>query len=264
MSIIPEKLKPSAHRCLNWLAASRKLFLPEYFNLTVKSRYILHGIDEPDIRYVADKFLSKGDVVIDVGANVGLTARAFANAVGETGCIHAIEPERMNFNYLCANMLDFPNVVTHRCAFAADSGTRKLCLNSISGTGNSLFGEAEDVVQKITCFTFDEFCENEEICHIDCIKIDVEGAEIEVLKGMGTTFSRFPNLLLLVELCPVNLERAGRSGQELVDFLTECAFDLYVIEESKGSFSIKKEARPMNSLGSRPYINLLCSKRALV
>jgi FkbM family methyltransferase len=260
MTIIPKKLKPAAHHVMNLLVGCRGLHLPLYFSLRNKFRYLVCGIAEPDIAFVASNFLKHGNTVIDVGANVGMTARTFAKAVGKSGRVHAIEPERSNFSYLCANTLSTPWVTPHRFAFAKDSGTRELCLNPICGSGNSFFGDTLGDLQRVPCLTFDEFCEQEDIAKIDCIKIDVEGAEIEVLMGMTETLKSFPDIILLIELCPENLERAGSCGRNLLELLTDLGFTSHVLEEVKGSFQLEFYPDLLDAIGSRTYINLFCSK----
>lgn len=257
-NIVPEALKPAAHRVMDAAMAVCGLHLPRYFNLTVKAKYLINGVDEPDIRFVADKFIKPGDCVIDVGANVGLTARAFARAVGPSGRVVAIEPEMSNFSYLCANTLRVPWIEQHRLAFSASEGTRQLCINPVSGTGNSFYGDTAGVSQRVQCLTFDEFCLREGMGKIDWIKIDVEGAEPEVLGGMNATLKNNPQARLLIELCPANLDRAGSSAESLLASLRELGFRADVLLPSGSSFEVKVTPDPLACLNGRSYLNLIC------
>lgn len=253
-------MKPAAHRVMDSFLALFGLHLPFYFNLKIKLRYLIRGIDEPDIRFVAEKFIRPGDCVIDVGANVGLTARAFARAVGPHGQVVAIEPERSNFSFLCANTLRYPCVQSYRLAFSSSPEVRQLCLNPVSGTGNSFFGDNEGAVQSVKCLTFDSFCAEEDIVKIDWIKIDVEGAELEVLGGMDVALKRNPNARMLIELCPINLERAGSSAQALLDRLGELGFRVDVLAEFGSSFKVESTSAPEDFLDGQTYINLVCTR----
>lgn len=264
MHIIPKRLKPYAHKLVDSLGSYTGIVLPPYFNLKIKCKYLIRGFDEPDIAFISDEFIRDGQTVIDVGANIGLTARSFAKSTGPSGRVYAIEPERSNFAYLSFNTREMPWVSTHRLAFSANSGSRILRINPVSGTGNSFFGESTSAAQEVNCLTFDEFCCLEKIDTIHCIKIDVEGAELEVLQGMTDTFERNPDLLLLIELCPINLERAGKSGSELLELLRGLGLSVYVLNENSGSFSIGTHLNPLETLGDRSYINLVCSKRDLL
>lgn len=261
MTITPKFARPLLHRIIDLILALRGLHLPSYNNLTAKFRYLRKGVDEQDIQFVAQKFIQPGACVIDVGANAGLTAKAFAKAVGKTGRVVAIEPERSNFSYLCANNLKYPWVEPHRLAFSANSETRDLRLNPVSGTGNSFFGDSSHPVQKVRCLTFDKFCKQEEIFQIDWIKIDVEGAELEVLGGIEETLERNPNVQILIELCPMNLERAGSSTDALMMRLRELGFKIDVLNETKNGFVIEECADPSEFLESKFYINLICTRK---
>lgn len=259
--MIPKILKPAAHRLMDAFLAVFQLNLPHYFNLKTKLRYLVRGIDEPDIQYIAERYIKLGDHVIDVGANIGLTARAFAKAVGSDGEVHAIEPERSNFNYLCANSLSWPQIIPHRLAFSVNEGYQKLYLNPVSGTGNSIYGNSSHSSQIVKCLTLDRFIEQEAIQRIDWIKIDVEGAELDVLEGMRSIIQQQPDIRLLIEYCPSNLERAGTSAGALIDKLNELGFNADVILATAGSFRLESTNDPSELLGQKNYLNLICSKK---
>lgn len=260
MHLIPNSMKPTAHHVMDALLAVFGLHLPSYFNLSTKLQYLIRGIDEPDISFIAEQFIKPGECVIDVGANVGLTARAFARAVGHHGRVVAIEPERSNFSYLCANTLRFPCVEAHRFAFSSSSEARALFLNPVSGTGNSFFGETNGCIQKVHCLTFDEFFAREEIGKVDWIKIDVEGAELEVLGGMDVTLKNNPQARMLIELCPGNLERAGSSAETLLSKLRDLGFRVDVLSEYGNSFRVEVTQDPLKFLKGKAYINLSCQR----
>lgn len=255
--MIPDAIKPTLHRLFDKCSALVGLQLPGYFNLKVKLRYLLRGIDEPDLGYVMERFIKPGDVVVDIGANVGLTARAFARACGPQGCVHAVEPERRNFGYLCANVLRYPWVVTHRLAFSASSGAVDLWLNPVSGTGNSFYRGNGGALQRVPCQTFDEFWESEGTERLDWVKIDVEGAELEVLKGMAESLRRYPRLKILIEYCPQNLEKAGVAPTAVLKYLTDFGFKPSAIVADDNGYRLVATDQPGDFMGGRDYLNLM-------
>lgn len=262
--MIPKFLRPTLHRVIDRIAAAFGLHLPSYFNIRIKLKYLLRGIDEPDIQYLSNRYLKKGDIVIDIGANIGLTSRAFARAVGKAGQVHSLEPERRNFALLCANTISFPQVMTHRLAIAATRGRRALHLNPVSGTGNSFFGSVTDQIQNVDCLTFDDFLAEQEISKPACVKIDVEGAELEVLQGMPDLLRINPNLLLLIELCPANLESAGWNSNDLLSRIQGMGFVVHYLKERGNSYHLERLKSVANALGVKPYINLVCARTDLV
>lgn len=109
----------------------------------------------------------------------------------------------------------------------------------VQRTGNSFFGDTNGNIQKVQCLAFDEFCERENLGRIDWIKIDVGGAELEVLGGgMKSTLEGNPQARILIELCPDNLKRASRSADELLSRLHELGFRVDALAETVSSFKV--------------------------
>lgn len=259
--MISKPIKPAAHRFLDMVLRTFNLYLPQYFNLKTKFRYLLCGIDEPDIHYVARNYIRKGQCIIDIGANVGLTARAFGKAVGSNGSVHAIEPEYSNYKYLCANTLHLPQVIPHRIAISDRDEIRTLKLNPVSGTGNSLYGAETGDTQNVKCMSLESFFKEQQINHVDWIKIDVEGAELDVLEGISSSIETLPGLHILIELCPTNLKRAGATSDQLISKLKNFGYTVEAIIENGDSFIIQKIDDVSKTMGSKSYINLMCTRK---
>ena len=135
---------------------------------------------------VLSHFVKPGHCVIEVGANIGSHTVALAKAVGPRGRVVAIEPQRIIHQYLCANValnsLDNVEAYWAGCGAAADA----LVVPSVDyfapvrqnfgGVSLTADGDGEEVVVR----TVDEIL-NDRAVHL--IKIDVEGMELDVLKG---------------------------------------------------------------------------------
>src|SRR5699024_5557499 len=126
-------------------------------------------------------------VVIDVGANVGYYSRLIARAVKETGKVIAFEAESENYRCLCKNIIDYPQVTPIAMAVADKNSLSELHLSSHSSchsvlnTGN----HQSQASIKAPSVKLDSFWNLYlDRTPIDCVKIDVEGAEILVLDGM--------------------------------------------------------------------------------
>ena len=134
---------------------------------------------------VIRKFLSsENQVLFDVGANTGDWTKN-ALAVSKKNFIHAFEPCQATFEKLRSN--NFPsNVVLNNTALGSIQGEQEFFNYGDGSTINSLyrrdlFSHAEKEIIKIN--TVDNYCENNSVNKIDFLKIDVEGNELEVLRG---------------------------------------------------------------------------------
>jgi FkbM family methyltransferase len=155
-------------------------------NLLVRGQFGRHEIDQ------CARFIRSNSVVIDVGANVGVHTVHFAQCA-PSGRVISIEPSRSTFQYLLRNIAHLANVVPLNVALSDTTGIQSFFVasdNAYSGLKDT--GRKSIVRQElIACFTGDgilsPLCENE---RVDFIKIDVEGLELQVLRGLKAIISR--------------------------------------------------------------------------
>jgi FkbM family methyltransferase len=125
-----------------------------------------------------------GAVVVEVGANIGTHTQALSRCVGETGYVYAYEPQRVVFQTLCANLAvnSIVNVDARPSAAGAEAGFVLIPdidyaqLGNFGGVDVSSFSSG----RKVRKVRLDDDLELE---RLDLIKIDVEGMELDVLKG---------------------------------------------------------------------------------
>ena len=129
---------------------------------------------------------SMNQTVVDVGAYVGMFAVRAATLVGIRGTVVAIEPSSRNLKYLRRNTMLIPNIVIAPVAAGAITGKGKL---SISGASpcHTLLPERNNETEDVIIDTLDNILASRGIEKVDFIKVDVEGYEIEVLKGATET-----------------------------------------------------------------------------
>jgi FkbM family methyltransferase len=140
--------------------------------------------------YGLETALEPGDVVLDLGGHVGAFTVRAARAVGPKGKVIAVEPSRENFRMLCANveLNGLTNVIPLNQGAWSSRTRLNLTLSMLSG-GHS-FGEQHvkgyetSEVESVEVDTVDAILERLGVDRVDFVKIDVEGSEIEVLKGM--------------------------------------------------------------------------------
>jgi FkbM family methyltransferase len=162
------------------------------------------GKHEPYFQELFERVLGKGSVFIDVGAHLGgFTVRA-SRIVGERGLVVAFEPDFSNYFYLLKNIMlnECENVVALPLAVYSSTGS-VLSFNISTQSGHSsITGLHKDEAlfrTYVYTVTIDDVVERLSLRRVDVIKIDVEGAEIDVLKGCGRTLETYrPTLLIEV------------------------------------------------------------------
>jgi FkbM family methyltransferase len=135
--------------------------------------------------------LKRGDTVVDIGAHVGTFAVKAAHAIGNEGRVIAIEPEPNNFALLLRNIETngLTNVVAVRKAGWSTKGKSKLHLASHQGADSlraDTFYRTKDRDKSITVEvdTVDNMLRESGLPQVNFIKMDIEGSELEALKGM--------------------------------------------------------------------------------
>ena len=131
--------------------------------------------------------IRSGSTVIDVGANIGIWTIGAAKRTGPSGKVHAFEPLKSNFSRLLSNieLNRVSNVLPQNVALSDRAGTLRFfpSPNKNSGVG-LLKPEGWDVPTcGVEAITLDGYCEQRQIGSVAVLKIDVEGAELLVLKG---------------------------------------------------------------------------------
>jgi FkbM family methyltransferase len=152
----------------------------------------------------------QGDIVVDVGAHIGRYTIIASKRVGTNGKVIAIEAHPGNYEMLNRNieLNGLTNVTTLNYAVYSKETKIKLFLpgeksnRTIYNTLISTRATDEEKFVEVNADTLDDLLQNNEISHADInwIKIDVEGAELEVLKGADSIMSHSKNITLLIEV----------------------------------------------------------------
>lgn len=258
-----DALRKVALKGINLIFLSRGFKLPPYFSLRDRFETLRHW-PEPDVRHLCRRLLRAGATVVDVGANVGFLTRHFSRLVGPSGKVFAFEPDPLNFRFLEFNTRACQNVERAQIAISDNAKPALLHLNVTSGAGNSLVSQTHFVESvPVSCVSLDDFCETRGNPQLDLVKIDVEGAEVKVLQGMKQTISRLPDLQLIVEHCPKNLENAGIESDAVYTALKMLDLSITAIREDSSlkNVAVFDDLEPL--LNRQGYVNLLCSRAKL-
>lgn len=145
-----------------------------------------------------------GDVFIDIGAHIGRYTIIGSKRIGANGKVVAIEPHPDNFEMLNRNIRlnRLTNVTTLNSAVYDKEMRVKLYLGDELGgsSGHSLIANAGEKFVEVNANTVDYLLQSLGIREVNWIKIDVEGAEFEVLKGAHNVLANSKDLVLIIEL----------------------------------------------------------------
>ena len=186
---------------------------------------ILSGGVETDERRFVEGILQPGMNVLDIGAHHGLYSLLASRKVGAGGRVLAFEPsprERLKLlRHLRLNRCR--NVQVQPCALGSAQGEADLFVVKSFSTGcNSLRPpDTPEPAQmlRIPVLTLDACLRQEKMDRVDFVKLDVEGGEMEVLKGAADLLGRRPRPLILCEVQDIRTRPWGYAAREIIEFL---------------------------------------------
>lgn len=177
--------------------------------LIAHSKLMSGAESNPDDEFLA--LIQAGDCVWDIGANVGTYTMAFADQAGPSGRIVAFEPSRENRQRLTAVTAGRETITIRDEALGAMAGTVRFVQGGASGVTSRIdYDGSEEKSYDVTVARADTLLG--ELPAPNVIKIDVEGAEGDVLEGIGDMLRRADLRVVYVEVHFGILERRGRVG----------------------------------------------------
>jgi FkbM family methyltransferase len=188
---------------------------------------------ESHVSTVLESLLQSGDTFIDVGANIGYFALMAASIVGPRGRVIAFEPNADNYEMLreSTRANDFESILTiHPAAVSDMVGMLSFSTGGLEGNGrivNAVEAEAETIpLPLVQAVTLDDALR--ECGRIDVIKMDVEGAEARVWRGMSELVRRHKPIIVF-EFSPILLQVTSEVAPEAFLEAAQAAYDLYII-----------------------------------
>jgi len=131
-----------------------------------------------------------GDIVFDVGSHIGVFTLKASKLVGDAGCVYAFEPEPVNFTILRQNISlnNAQNVRISNKAISSSIGALRLNTDPSNTGRNSVRFLSHSEKEKdssipVSSTTLDEIIQKYKLHKVDFLKLDVEGHELEVLRG---------------------------------------------------------------------------------
>jgi len=200
---------------------------------------IYMGDFEPEVLSYFLRNIKPGMVIFDVGANIGYFTTIMAKLVGSGGKVHAFEPSRREFGSIKKtigqNRQD--NIVLNHSALSDKTGTvimniakseNMAALNTIGNVSHPAAKEGDFDQVEVQLDTIDNYITTGGFQRVDLIKIDVEGAELMVLKGAEETLKRY-RPQIICEFSDLTTKGFGYQAKEIFDWLAQKGYRAYRI-----------------------------------
>lgn len=191
---------------------------------------------EPGTGDVLRRLVQPGMVVADVGANIGLLTLIMAWAAGPSGKVIAFEPEaipRANLEKM-RHLNGLSWVEVRDQAVGAQAGQLTFHVSDIIGH-SSLYALPETEGSReiqVEVVRLDDVAPAK---RMDVVKIDVEGAELDVLAGMSGLIAKNKDLAIVAEFGPEHLGRVGQTPAQWFKAFADAGFKAYIIDEATGA-----------------------------
>jgi FkbM family methyltransferase len=214
--------------------------------------------------------LFTGGHILDVGANIGYTAGVFAAAIQPGFQVLAFEPSSENFHHLQRSIAQqgLAHVIVARRAGIADrAGTMELVLNpdhpgdhhmAPSAGGGEAAGGA---VERVPVITVDEAVRSAGASPIAFIKIDVQGYELHVCRGMIATLEANPAAAVVLEYSPDSIRQYGGDPEGISRVFAPRGYAAYRVTQRGRLEALDVHALP-GALPAPGYIDILFTRAA--
>lgn len=204
------------------------------FDPSIKLMY--HGIYETGIVDLFKRYLHEGDTFIDVGANIGYLSAVASGIVGKQGQVHSFEPVPRYFDRLksFASMNPDRRIVANQLALGEAESTATINVTSLPNIGwNTLVPgmmNRENVGQSIEVPVrrLDAYIGQNGLQKIALIKIDTEGFEFPVLKGLSNYLAN-NKPVFMVEVAPSAYPLLGVSLSQLKEYMSGLSYRAYAV-----------------------------------
>jgi len=202
------------------------------------------GTYEAGTLHIMARCLRPGDTFLDIGANIGLMTLAASRAVGGTGQVHTFEPLPESRTILERNLVlnHTQSVVVHAAALGSRAQRSTLYAFESTDRGMATLIPPATALSSVDVevLPLDEIIQAQRLMDVRMVKIDVEGWELEVLKGATKLLAQENPPILCIEYCAI---RPGHRGTilDLTRWLTRInSYRLYRLEFGKNHVGLLK------------------------
>jgi len=225
-------------------------------------------------RYAEDPFAGlaarnahffRGGHILDVGANAGYTASVFAKLLDPTFCVYAFEPEPINTGRLrmvAGRAANRGRIVPVQVAVGERSGSTGLVINPTHPGDHYVDSRETSGSLRVPLVSIDDFAEQHELRDVAFVKIDVQGFELAVSRGMERLIARSPRLSVAFEYSDETETRFGHGVADLLDFYRERGFTLHLLARSPSIQPLTAGALA-DWKARHGYVDILATRQAI-
>lgn len=199
------------------------------------SLYLFQEWEPTETQLFRDQ-IEPGDVVVDLGANIGYYTLLAARLVGDEGHVYAFEPDPESFSILARNveLNGYENVTLVNEAAGAKKDTIRLYLNGDNRGDHRVYdpgdGRRSIEVPVVPLDTY--FADHKG--DIDFVKMDTQGAECAILEGMRGLLDAHPEMALVLEYTPSFIAGMGYDPKACLEDMVERGFRIAELLEDEG------------------------------
>lgn len=190
------------------------------------------GDYEPNLKIHFKRLIKENDTVLDIGANIGFHTLYFAELTGVNGKIIAFEPIPINFAALENNISlnNFPQIVSVNKAMGNTNSQMNVHVDKQTQNPGA-FSLFEHGVKNtiIECVKGDDYLRENNTKKVDFIKLDVEGFELEVLKGLAETIKQ-SNPIIIFEYDYNYQSKVNDDPRAILHFLKTFSYNFFIID----------------------------------
>lgn len=201
----------------------------------VGKELFINGVYEKRTLEIIRESLNDPSIFFDVGANIGSITAPIAKTTKAE--IHSFEPSRLSFGYLEKNVRDnqLDNVTLNNFAVHSEDRKEMQFYEAEEKYGNSSLSAtySQQPHYAVQTISLDAYCKRKNISKIDVLKIDVQGYEIEVLKGAQDLLKTTSIATIIFEMESWAEKQAGYRAGAAQQFLLDHGYDLFSMQNEK-------------------------------
>jgi FkbM family methyltransferase len=211
-----------------------------------------------------EQHLRPGDVVLDIGANIGYYALILSRLVGKKGRVHCFEPDKTNFRYLEKATLSHGNIFINNVAAGPKTETIKIYTSKQLNVDHRTYKPEEyDKEIEIEAESMDDYISKKDPAEggrVDLIKMDIQGFEMQAIQGMQKILKKNTDIKIISEFWPYGLKKAGSSVSAYFKFLSNHGFHCYLLKKDHLEKLSPEKVENLEGLGEKHYFNIFASR----
>jgi FkbM family methyltransferase len=177
-------------------------------------------------------WIKPGDTIIDAGANIGYYSVLTSRLAGPAGKVFSFEPSAANMKYLKKNIAANSafNVTAERAAIASKDGELKLYISPVNFGDHRVFdykGAEKRRSEAVQAVNLDNYMKGRG--KVDFVKMDIQGAESDAIKGMNGIITNNSDIKLMIEFWPTGFKNFGADPVKFLEYFRGQGFKFYDI-----------------------------------